>query len=252
MIDFTILCKYTFKKARRPDQSSASTVCENNYARTTDAFPADSGTQLSDLFEPLPIVRRLLFPTMILPTIQPNPPPVRILLTSQHQPPPSDTRIKGIPLTSKTINHPLNPVKIGECCVPQISNHLTHAYKSCLLLTASVTGSQLRSSSAFTAFSLNSRKRPAQSFISQMTAKREPSGCKWSREPMRCAPSTRSYQARERERFETANLRWWIPRTWGRRGGGVGLGFIWWCVELSILIVCWLGNRCSWMGELTI
>jgi hypothetical protein len=230
MIDFTMLCTYPFEKERRSDRSSASSACENNYAHTTHVLPAYSGIQRSDLFEPLPIIRRLLFPTMVLPTIQPNSPPVRILLTSQHPSPPSDERIKKNHITSKTINHPLNPVKIGECCVPHISNHLTHAYKSCLFLTASVTGSQLRSSSAFTAFSLNSRKSPAQSFISQITAKREPSGCRWSRDPMRCAPSTRSYQASERERFETANFRWWIPRTWGREGGGMGLVVIWWCV----------------------
>lgn len=96
--------------------------------------------------------------------------------------------------TSKTINQPLRPVKTGECRVPQTSNHRTHSSNSLRSATANVTGSQLRSSSALAAFSRNSRKSPpAQSGISQITAKRTPEGWRWSSELIRWAPRTRSY-----------------------------------------------------------
>jgi len=80
--------------------------------------------------------------------------------------------------TSNTISQPLNPVKTAECCVPHRSNHFTHSSNAFRSATASVTGSQLRSSSALTAFSRSSRNSPAQSGISQITAKRVPEGWK--------------------------------------------------------------------------
>lgn len=128
------------------------------------------GLKLSISIEPLPVIRRLFFPSVVFLTVQSDPPTVGILLKKSASSRWGNKRHASIH-ASKTINQPLKPVNTGECRVPQTSNHRTHNSNALRSATASVIGSQLRSLSALAAFSRSSRKSPpAQSGISQITA----------------------------------------------------------------------------------
>lgn len=116
-------------------------------------------------------------------------------------------QLGGSEHTSNTNNQPLTPVNSGECVVPHRSNQSIHFTKSFLPCTDKVTGSQPLSFKDCSVVCRSSTYRPDHSAISQTAAKREPSLRMWSRFGMRLAPTTRSYQASETSRLETANLR---------------------------------------------
>lgn len=156
------------------------------------------------LAQPIFTSRCSLHTTMIFASVHANSTPIGIL----HR---RDVSTYGQSmagkLTSNTSSHPLMPVSRGEWVVPHLSNQSIHRRRSSLPRTESVTGSQPRSFCAWLWVWRNSRKSPDQSVISQTTANREPSDRRWSSDGTRRAPTTRSYQAIETSRLETANFK---------------------------------------------